>query len=181
MSVESYKEFHKKARWGDLGACQSGIVSADQADSVDPGNGNRCIHIAAQNGHDAVVQHLIDIKADMDAQNDGGQTALHMAVGFGLRPAAEVLLASGANRQLVNGDGCIAESGIEGDYGVPALIGVASSEQQLLDAFAMAASHPDNMDKAKFASTGMKKKREAKAIWSPEVHAAFVGTMGDLP
>ena len=42
-------------------------------------NGNRPLHIASQNGHYAIVKQLIDLGVDLNAQNNSGNTALHMA------------------------------------------------------------------------------------------------------
>ena len=51
----------------------------------DAQNGNTCIHLAAQNGHRHTVEILVnraDLRCDVNKQNGGGQTALHMTVAY---------------------------------------------------------------------------------------------------
>ena len=44
----------------------------------DPNNGNTTMHIAAQNGNVQMVELAISAGADVNQQNKGGQTGLHM-------------------------------------------------------------------------------------------------------
>ena len=47
-------------------------------ESADVGNGNRSIHIAAQNGHLPILKLLVQKDCDVNAQNKSGQTPMHM-------------------------------------------------------------------------------------------------------
>lgn len=58
---------------------------------------NIALHYAAERDHQGFVQLFIDEGADMQAQNDVGQTPLHKAVKAAARGSAEVLLQNGAN------------------------------------------------------------------------------------
>jgi len=44
----------------------------------DPRNGNTALHIAAQNGHMGMLELVMGAGADVNIQNKGGQTGLHM-------------------------------------------------------------------------------------------------------
>ena len=51
----------------------------------DPGNGNTAIHIAAQNGHMEMLQLVMGAGADVNKQNKGGQTGLHMVCAMDIK------------------------------------------------------------------------------------------------
>eukprot|EP00438_Fugacium_kawagutii_P019079 Skav200866 [mRNA] locus=scaffold3214:138117:139995:- [translate_table: standard] len=65
----------------------------DALAAVDAQNGNRALHIAAQNGHMPLTKYILEQGADPSAQNFNGQTALHMSeqmtVAFDALEAAE--------------------------------------------------------------------------------------------
>ena len=179
-TMADFKAIHSLVRW-DKPELKDALKSPAHANAVDPGNGNTCIHIAAQNGNLAVCQLLASKGADLSAQNNNGQTALHMAVAYGLLEVKDFLLSKGANKDVTNSDGFKAISGIEGDYGVPSRIGKASTAAELLTVFADAESLPaGTLDRAKVAGAGMQKKRGAKEIWDGDVAAKFAELIGKL-
>ena len=58
--------------------------------------------LAAINGHDEVIEVLIEYGADVDAQSESGVTALTTSSGRGHTETVRVLLENGANVNLVN-------------------------------------------------------------------------------
>merc|ERR1712039_732311 len=80
----------------------------------DPKNGNRAIHISAQNGNIHLVKLLIREKADVNAKNGKGNTALHMSVEYDFYFQSEVLINAGADKEVQNAEGHLAITGIEG-------------------------------------------------------------------
>jgi len=79
---EQVKALHSTIRWSKPLEDIKKMIAAcpDLINASDKGNGNTAIHLACQNGHFATVNYLIAEKAAVDAQNDTGNTALHMAV-----------------------------------------------------------------------------------------------------
>lgn len=79
---------HSAFRWGKpvseiedmIKDWQSGATMKDALAAVDAQNGNRALHISAQNGHMPLTKYILEQKADPSAQNFNGQTALHMSV-----------------------------------------------------------------------------------------------------
>ena len=59
---------------------QSGATMKDALAAVDAQNGNRALHISAQNGHMPLTKYILEQKADPSAQTFNGQTAIHMSV-----------------------------------------------------------------------------------------------------
>ena len=62
-----------------------------------PRTGETPLHMAARNGHTAVVKLLLAENADANVQNNDGVTPLHYAAVNGRRNVVDVLLAAGAN------------------------------------------------------------------------------------
>ena len=64
------KKIHSAIRWNKpLGELAALIASMDQANCKDPRNGNRALHIAAQNGFTPVCKLLIAKGAEVNAVN----------------------------------------------------------------------------------------------------------------
>ena len=69
--------------------------------SQDPGNGNASIHIAAQNGNLQMVKLAIDAGANVNQQNNGGQTGLHMAFSYDMDEVIGMLKAAGGDETIL--------------------------------------------------------------------------------
>ena len=82
----TWQKFHSAIRWGkpisELAEFDKALIS-----SKDDKNGNCPIHLAAQNGHLAVVSALLQGGAKVDQQSRNGRTALFMAAAQGQAPA----------------------------------------------------------------------------------------------
>ncbi|MDP2307696.1 MAG: ankyrin repeat domain-containing protein [Pseudomonadota bacterium] len=88
-----------------LAAAEEGKAAAVQKHlDTDPGllaatndDGDGPLHLAAWQGHRAVVTLILERGADLDAPGAGGQTPLHYAVRHGQAKVAKVLLDAGAD------------------------------------------------------------------------------------
>ena len=76
----------------------SGAVRVDARDA----RGNSVLAVATQNNRKRIVKALVRAGADLDAQNEQGQTAMHFAHAYGYRELAEYLVRKGANPMVVN-------------------------------------------------------------------------------
>lgn len=81
----------------------------------DAQNGNRPIHVAAQDGHLEILQWLISKKCKVDCRNHMGDTPLHMAVTYDRSSVVEALLAANADRTIKNAAGIEAIPSTDGD------------------------------------------------------------------
>ena len=182
-----WKKIHSAARWGKLGALQD-ITPPRHANIADPKNGNRVIHIGAQNGHLEVVEYLISVGADVDARNKAGQTAFHMAVEYDYYEIIQVLIAAGADHTATNRSGHEARTGLIGKKCVAFVAFVAASTAEELKASlqdllnVVTSGQRKLVDKATFAQTGLRHKRERKAEWvsDPLINNTFVKIIGIL-
>ncbi len=64
--------------------------------------GRTALHIAAQQGHSAVVQALLQAGAQHSTADDAGQTALHVACCSGDPNTVSLLIRAGAKRDAVD-------------------------------------------------------------------------------
>lgn len=63
------------------------------------------LHFAADRGHSAVVEILLNEGANANAKDDMKRTPLHLAAGAGHASVAQLLLAHGANRNAKSASG----------------------------------------------------------------------------
>eukprot|EP00729_Bicosta_minor_P004448 gene4448-12757_t len=193
--ADSQAKFHSKCRWNKPVAEVKKFALANKGviNEVDPKNGNYPIHITAQNGHRELTQLLIDLKADPNAQNGTGTTALHMANAYDYYWVGQMLVAGGANPELKNDQGNTAASGIEGDKPETgdfiAAMTNAINEDELNTAFTNleVEAKDQKIDKGKFVFEGMKKKKECKnpeeaahGLWTTEANAKFTSIVQSL-
>lgn len=170
-----FKLIHSAFRWNrSLAEVEALCVSPEAINSVDKGNGNRPIHIAAQNGHSDLIELLIRKKVELDAQNMKGNTGLHMAIGYDYFETAQLLIAAGASLEIVNETGVAAKYGLEGDkcLGIAALI-AAKSPEDANSAFDMCETVIENLNRINFAQAGLKAKKQLGEAWSAELQDRF--------
>ena len=85
------------------------------ANKKDGKNGNTALHIAAQNGHLDLCKLLVSKGADVNAQNAGGNTPLHMVTSYDIDDVKAYLEEQGANGGVKNQEGFQAKFGLNGE------------------------------------------------------------------
>ena len=63
------------------------------------------LHLAVRRNRTGMAQLLIESGADIDARNEGGRSALHVAAGYGHIETVKALLAAGADANQRDGEG----------------------------------------------------------------------------
>jgi len=192
LPTEQVSKFHSAIRWGktpaevkelveNLGIDLHAAISAE-----DPKNGNRCLHVAAQNGHMQLSEFIVGSKAEINARNKKGQTALHMSIEYDFYFQSKMLMSSGADPKIENGDGHAAITGIDGgktgkeawDNPVIIVKGANDNPEEIEFAFStLESADPATIDKGLLAQTGMMKKKTCKTNWDAK---RFLGIMQKL-
>ena len=171
---EAYKKVHSAVRWDKLNECKKLITSQEIANLNDPVNGNKPIHIAAQNGHMEIVKFLIEIGADVNSKNGKGNTAIHMAVGYDYYHIANLLMEKGADPNLTNDGGFVAVRGLEGDKSMAFAQFVSSlTGAEVLDALIECEKNYKLLDKVAFAGSGLRLKKNLGSEWTEEIQNKF--------
>ena len=93
------------ARYGKLEAVSALLDANADPKLRDAESGTTALHLAAGNGHEAIVKCLINAMADVNAQDRDGLTPLHRAAQKGHVRAARELLDNGAQPNLVGMNG----------------------------------------------------------------------------
>jgi len=182
QEVVNFKPIHSAVRWNkSIEEIEKLLVSTAAANAADDTNGNRPIHIAAQNGHNDIVQLLIRKKANLNAKNLKGNTAIHMAIGYDYYSAAVILIDAGADQSIVNDSGFPGSRGIEGDksLGLAALV-CAKTEEELSAAFDLCEKNIHELTKPSFVAAGLKTKKAIGANWTPTEAERFKQLCGKL-
>lgn len=193
LSDADLLKVHSAVRWGKSVPELEAIVaecggSMDKAlAACDPKNGNTALHIAAQNNHADLTRYILEQRADVDAQNGKGQTALHMTAEYDMYFLTKMLLDDfGASREIANADGHAAITGIDGGKtggdawdGPLNLLAALTAKEDLDAALAKLEEWPDKagLDKAKLIQTGMANKKRVGANWD---HPRFMAAMKTL-
>lgn len=178
----NFKPIHSAVRWNKSTEEVEALLNCKEAvEAVDPTNGNRPIHIAAQNGHNDLVKLLIKKKVEIDAQNMKGNTALHMAVGYDYFDTSMLLINAGANAEMVNELNIACKYGLEGDksLGVAQLVS-SSTHADVVSAFAKVEADLEKQNKVSFAQAGLKAKKALGEAWTPDLQDKFKEITGKL-
>jgi ankyrin repeat protein len=190
--MASWTKFHSAVRWGKDVKELEALVTEDKTvvSTHDDKNGNQAIHIAAQNGHMEITKWLVsDKKVDINGQNKKGQTALHMSVAYDMYDQTVFLLANGAKKEIKNGEGNEAITGIDGDKtGINSWDGPmvllqcaqnAADVKKALDSLEAAIkTNGADFDKAALVQTGMARKKALGAEWDAK---RFMAAVQSLP
>lgn len=178
----TWKQVHSAVRWNKpIETVRKMLDVEGMVNSHDTGNGNTPLHIAAQNGHLDLVKLLVEKGGDVNLTNNKKNTPLHMALSYDYIEVSEFLLASGADRTIINEAGFPASKGLEGDKSLPALyLATASTTQEALKALDVCNSNFDELDKATFAGTGLKTKKQMGDQWTEAVNEKFKGILNRM-
>jgi ankyrin repeat protein len=169
---------HSAVRWNKPAAEIEDLIREHGADCTD-NNGNHPIHIAAQNGHASLVSLILRHRADVNAQNNNGQTPLHMAVSYDLDDVEAVLRQAGAKGSILNAAGFPADAGVDGDVDQRRALTAfqqAETTQQMVQALTRIITVGKG-DTGSIAKAGLEKKRTLKAQWTPEVQKYFTAAV----
>jgi hypothetical protein len=171
----TWKQVHSAVRWNKpLDTVRVMLDVPEMVNSHDTGNGNTPLHIAAQNGHLDLVKLLIEKGGDPNLMNKKNNTPLHMALSYDYIEVSEYLLQHGADGNLLNESGFPARRGLEGDKCLGAVyLAAASNTAEALKALDICARQLDDLDKATFAGTGLKAKKNMGGDWTDEVNEKF--------
>eukprot|EP00397_Hematodinium_sp_SG-2012_P020310 GEMP01020917.1.p1 GENE.GEMP01020917.1~~GEMP01020917.1.p1 ORF type:complete len:203 (+),score=37.36 GEMP01020917.1:58-666(+) len=186
-------KLHSAVRWAkpmDVISDAAQAAGTDAINQADPKTGNTALHIAAQNGHIAIVEYLISKHgAKANVQNFKGNTPLHMTVEYDMYYLTVYLLSKGADEHLKNDENSEAIRGIANSkVGLDAwnsafTIFKASSDdaaeiQNGFEALRSAISRGDDLDKGAIIAAGIQKKKLFKKNWD---HATFTDIVRQLP
>jgi hypothetical protein len=169
-----FKPLHSAVRWDKRDVLQGLLKGPASANVQDTNNGNYPIHIAAQNGHLETLKMLLEKKAVVNSKNGKGNTAIHMAVGYDYYECAQALIKAGGDVTIENDAGHQAQRGIDGDksLGLCALIS-AKTGKDAADALKMCEERISEVDKASFASAGLRLKKELGKEWTDKMQEQF--------
>lgn len=177
-----FKPIHSAFRWNKTLSEIEPLLNSNAAINVeDESNGNLPVHIAAQNGHLELVHFLIKRKANLNAQNHKGNTALHMSIGYDYYETSLALIQAGADLNIVNEAGFPAKLGLDGDktLGIIALLNAKTSEE-VTEAFKLCEKELSLLNKVNFAQAGFKAKKSLEKSWTPEFQEKFKSIMNKL-
>lgn len=170
----NWKAIHSAIRWNKpIEEIKVLLTSPAAVNCEDEQNGNRPIHIAAQNGHLEILQLLVKLKVEVDSKNAKGNTGIHMAIGYDYYECAKLLIENGADAGIINDAGFAGNRGLDGDktYGIAALMS-ATSPEEVMVGFSLCEEQLDDLTpaKASFVSAGLKAKSTiGKANWTAEM------------
>lgn len=177
----SFKAVHSAVRWNKYEDLKKLLRDPEAVNIPDEGNGNLPIHIAAQNGHYEILKLLVEKKALVNATNGKGNTPLHMAVGYDYYNCAKYLMSNGASAESINDAGSVAIKGLDGDKSLcmAALISAEKGIDLKLgeEALNMCEADINSLEKAAFASAGLKLKKALGDQWTESMQTQFKSIM----
>jgi ankyrin repeat protein len=171
----NFKAIHSAFRWNKPPEeIEHLLISADAVNIADPNNGNRPIHIAAQNGHNELVKLLIRKKADLNVKNAKGNTGLHMSIGYDYYDTSMLLINAGADQEMLNESGFPAKFGLEGNkaLGIAGLV-CAKHAGDVLESFQLCREVITKLDRVNFVQAGLKAKKTIGSAWSADLQDQF--------
>lgn len=180
--VVNFKPIHSAVRWNKpVNEVEQLLDSPEAVNCADETNGNRPIHIAAQNGHNDLVKLLIKKNADLAAKNLKGNTALHMAVGYDYYETAQLLMKAGSDPDALNDAGVAAKFGLEGDKAIGiAALAAASTHAEAVEAFSLCEAVLDKLNRVNFVQAGLKAKKGMGEQWTADLQDKFKEITGKL-
>lgn len=187
VNKPSYKEIHSACRWNTKTLDELRIIlrAPGAVTSVDESNGNTPLHIAAQNGHDEIVDLIISIggKTVLNVQNLSGNTPLHMAIEYDYYGSAKALINAGADENISNQQDYPAKKGIEGlKHYLYLPLFAATSEAEILNYLEECEKKADELEKSSFAGLALKlKKNLSPEIWTEECKTKFKLVLKAIP
>jgi ankyrin repeat protein len=147
------------ARSGNVDAVNALLASGATIDAKETWNGQTALMWAAAAGHAPVVQTLIDHKADIRAQSNGGTTALIFAVRRGEMNTVRALLAAGAD---VNEK--------RPDLATPLLVAIINGHEDLVDLLLEKGADPNaEGGSTTFTLQGMRAKAQPIELKTPSM------------
>jgi len=108
-----FSNLFKAARHSKLSEVQDGLDAGARIDGRDE-HGNTLLHVAAQNGHKKLLKLLLRRGANVNLQNNKGNTPLHYCYAYGYGDLGKEYLVekAGAHTHIRNHEGLTAEEGI---------------------------------------------------------------------
>jgi ankyrin repeat protein len=173
--VVDFRPIHSAIRWNKpVSEIEKLLINEEAVNCEDSNNGNRPIHIAAQNGHFETLKLLLRKKAEVNARNIKGNTPLHMSIGYDYYECSILLMESGGEMDVKNEAGFSASLGIEGDktLGLAALV-CAKTYADVFNAFNLCDDKIEEVNKSGFVAAGMKTKKTMGEVWSADLQERF--------
>jgi len=104
MRDEPWYQVHNMCSKGSVEALIEGVMQGANVHLLNPNGGSTLLQ-AATYGNVPIMNYLIEQKLDINAQSNGGNTALHAAACMGFYDATKLLLEKGADRTITNKEG----------------------------------------------------------------------------
>lgn len=174
------EKLHSKIRWNKIDEVEDILKRGTSVNIKDPKNGNQPIHISAQNGFVELTELLLKKGANVDAQNNKDNTALHMAMEYDCYWCAVSLITAGADKSVTNCDGFKAITGINGEQALSGFMAFTSAHNSnhLIEALKMILEEKNgDIIKSDLVQAWLKHKKERKECITDETQTKFKEVM----